>query len=118
MTQHKDNNIEPQPTPTEWDMPEDMVTAVKDIQNNKGVKYCRELLDDYNKKDYRFSIDEDKLSSSYFDPKYIKHLVKLMKATKADNVNLKVGDGLPLIATFVKNGEPQGSYMIAPKWRL
>jgi len=103
-----------------WYCDSDKVTAIKDIENHKGVKYGEELLQEHTGEEMdlnpsNFKAEEKEMSAADIKTKYIKKLHKLQKMTESNKVRIMSGQNLPVIFVLFKDKEYRGALLVAPR---
>jgi len=112
-----------------WKTTSDRVTAIRDVENRKGVKYGEKILERYSE-DHEFtgvsgytprSID-DKLrdmSRTCVKGEYLKRAEKIRKMTESDTFVMYSGEDVPVLFVFYADVEDgmdyRGAFLVAPR---
>jgi len=127
MTQHDTRTISE--LAGNWKTTTDKVTAIKDIENKKNVKYGENILDEYDEtmelnhiSGFTPSSIEEKPRDMHrviLSGKYFRRAEKIRKMTESDYMHVFSGENLPIIVVYyadVEDGRDyRGAFLVAPR---
>lgn len=96
----------------------DKIQGVCRVSNRKDTKYGDKLLNQYREGMVNTNTDELTNESTQvvrMDAERLKDLFKMVKTSNADSVAFVVTDKHPLISLFIRENQPDGVYLQAPK---